>query len=105
LTGFDLGITEVDLVGVFFGQTQHGSIARGFERIASGNLFARNLAKLDDGSVCENYRLLQHVLDGGSVQHAASAAGVVSHHAAYRRPARGRNIGCETQTQRGELCV
>ena len=78
----NFGIAAVDLSGVFPGESQHRAVAGGFERIARRHFTPRHFAKVHDAAVPKQDSLLQNVIDGLPVKHAARAAGIIGHHAA-----------------------
>ncbi len=98
-------IAAVDFSGVFLGEPQHGTIASGLQRIVRRHITARPLAELHDAAVGKQHRLLQNVIDGFSVEHAARAAGIIGHHSAYSGAAGGRDIRREAHAQRSQLRV
>ena len=91
---------------MFARKPQHRAVAGGFERIAGGHFAARasreNARSLPSDS---SDRLLQHVVDGLAVEHAARAARIVGHHAADGGAAGGRDIRREAQPERRQLRI
>ena len=99
------GIAAVDFSGVFARESQHRAVAGGFQRIARRHFTARHFAKVHDAAVGKQHGLLQNVIDGLAVKHAARAAGIVGHHAADGGAAGRGDIGREAQPQRSQLRV
>ena len=60
---------------------------------------------MDDAAIGERHYLLEHVVDGLAVEHAARAAGVVGHHAADGGAACGGNVGRKPHAQRLQVSV
>ena len=102
----DLGIAAVDFGGVLGGKAQHGASNSGFERSAARlELASRGMSRKCTTLPSESdHGLLQNVVDGLAVQHAARAGGVVGHHAADGGAAGGGNIGREAQPS-GASCA
>ncbi len=102
----DLRIAAVDFAGMFGGEA---AAPCGSTRLRAYRPWELRCAAISRKCTMlpseSSDRLLQHVIDGLAVQHAARAAGIVGHHAADGGAAGGGNIRREAQAQRRELRV
>ena len=103
----NLRIPPVDLVlrAPRRGAARSGSSAASSESPAGTSVTRQSRRNSTMLPSAQQHRLLQHVVDGLAIEHAARAAGIVGHHAADGGAAGGGDIGRKAQPERRKLRV